>query len=172
MELSSLVNTFALISQLPFIHLIQFVQYSIFSSNIQRRIGNRIVRLQNQEGEWLMNLGRIKKEFFDFFKQLYGFEQNRIDNEISDSILNLVTEQMNAELLAPITAVFQMGRLKAPRPYGYPGLFYQTHWDIIKQDVVELVKDFYCTSILNPNLNQTLITLVPKIKNLLLQLLL
>lgn len=62
-------------------------------------------------------------------------------------------------------AVFQMGALKAPGPDGFNGLFYQNAWDIIQTDLFQLVQNFFSTGILDPHLNQTYITLIPKVKN-------
>ena len=78
---------------------------------------------------------------------------------------------MNQFLTDPITeleiteAAYQMGRIKAPGLDGFPGVFYQHNWDLIKEDVFFMVTNFFNTGQLNPNLNQTLIALIPKIQN-------
>jgi len=62
-------------------------------------------------------------------------------------------------------AVFQLGALKAPSPYGFNGIFYQQSWDILKFDLFQLVQNFFHTGTLDPHLNQTHISLIPKVKN-------
>ena len=78
---------------------------------------------------------------------------------------------MNRELMKNVTmkkvqqAVFGMGRLKSPGPDGFFGIFYQNHWDIIKHDVYQLVRDVFISGYLPPKLNVTTITLIPKGKH-------
>jgi len=78
---------------------------------------------------------------------------------------------MNDDLLKPTTleevkeAVFQLGALKAPGSDGLNGQFYQHAWEDIKVDLFQLVQEFFLTGILDPLLNKTYITLIPKIKN-------
>ena len=51
---------------------------------------------------------------------------------------------------------------KASGPDGFPGLFYTTYWEIIKEDVVSLATNFFTLGILWPRLNETNIVLMPK----------
>lgn len=84
---------------------------------------------------------------------------------------NIVTAEMNQTLNAEITteevhnAVFQMGPLKAPGSDGLNGQYYQHHWEDIKQGVFDEVQSFFRSGHLNPELNRTHITLVPKVQN-------
>ena len=39
------------------------------------------------------------------------------------------------------TAVFQMEHNKAPGPDGFPAEFYQSFWDMIKSDLVQLFNE-------------------------------
>jgi len=60
-------------------------------------------------------------------------------------------------------ATFQMGSNKAPGPDGLTGLFYHKHWDIVKDDLFLLVQNFLISGVLPTGLNNTIITLIPKI---------
>nr|XP_023920135.1 uncharacterized protein LOC112031661 [Quercus suber] len=60
-------------------------------------------------------------------------------------------------------AVFQMGPYKAPGPDGILVFFYQHFWDTVKVDVCNAVQAFFHSSSLLKALNQTFITLIPKI---------
>lgn len=63
------------------------------------------------------------------------------------------------------SAVFQMGASKAPCPDRLNGLVYHQNWEEIKMEVFEEVKQFFDTGHLNPELNRTHITIIPKVKN-------
>jgi hypothetical protein len=59
-------------------------------------------------------------------------------------------------------AIFDMKHNKAPRPDGFPAKFYQTFWEIIKDDLMALFKEFYNGSLPLFHLNYGIITLLPK----------
>ncbi|CAM8954101.1 unnamed protein product [Rhodiola kirilowii] len=79
---------------------------------------------------------------------------------------------MNAMLTAPFTegevkrALFQMHPSKAPGLDGFSALFYQNNWSVVGQDVVTEVLKCLNNGVLNEQLNETLIVLVPKVKKL------
>ena len=62
-------------------------------------------------------------------------------------------------------ALSQMAPLKAPSPDGMPPLFYQNYWDLIGNDITQVVLLFLNSATLPPHLNHTFITLVPKVSN-------
>ena len=59
--------------------------------------------------------------------------------------------------------VFQLGPFKAPGPNGFPAFFYQEFWQIVKQDVCNSVQAFFHSGSLLKSLNQTYLTLIPKV---------
>ncbi|KAL4377090.1 hypothetical protein GQ457_02G030170 [Hibiscus cannabinus] len=63
------------------------------------------------------------------------------------------------------TAAFSMGADKAPRPDGFPGCFYHSFWDIIKDDMFAMVSSFFSSGFLDYELNNTNIVLIPKKSN-------
>ncbi|KAK2645858.1 hypothetical protein Ddye_021053 [Dipteronia dyeriana] len=60
-------------------------------------------------------------------------------------------------------SVFGIGRMKAPRPDGFPAIFFQDQWNVCKFDLVKLVVESFRIGSFPIELNQTLITLIPKI---------
>lgn len=76
---------------------------------------------------------------------------------------------MNIDLIKPVdddeikAAVNQMGGLKAPGPDGFQGIFYQSYWDIILNEVNGLVKDFMGAVGIMRKINSTHIVLIPKV---------
>jgi hypothetical protein len=55
-----------------------------------------------------------------------------------------------------------MGPLKAPGLDGFPACFFLRHLEIIKEDVITAVKQFFIDGILPEEINDTSIFLIPK----------
>jgi hypothetical protein len=60
--------------------------------------------------------------------------------------------------------IFEMKHNKAPGSDGFPAEFYQTFWEIIKDDLMALFKEFHNGSLPLFHLNYGIITLLPKQK--------
>lgn len=58
-----------------------------------------------------------------------------------------------------------MGSMKAPEPDGLNGQFYHYHWKDIKQGIFTEVRDIFSSELLNPELNKTHLSLIPKVRN-------
>ncbi|KAA3488140.1 Retrovirus-related Pol polyprotein LINE-1 [Gossypium australe] len=61
-------------------------------------------------------------------------------------------------------AMFDMAPLKAPISDGFHALFFQSQWDILGNDVCQWVKSVFEGRPIEPELNNTLIVLIPKKK--------
>jgi Reverse transcriptase (RNA-dependent DNA polymerase) len=55
---------------------------------------------------------------------------------------------------------------KAPGPDGFPILFYQNFWNIIKYDILQLFTDFYHHKLDISKFNRALICLIPKVSDI------
>ena len=83
--------------------------------------------------------------------------------------ISQVSDQENAHLTAPYTveevkkAVFQMEHNKAPGPDGFPDEFYQTFWDIIQSDLLEMFQDLHAGHLELFRLNFGEIIFLPKV---------
>lgn len=53
---------------------------------------------------------------------------------------------------------------KTPGPDGVSPLFLQKCWNIVKCDIVNLVQQAFQTGSIQPSINKSLITLIPKVK--------
>lgn len=62
-------------------------------------------------------------------------------------------------------AVFQLGKDKAPGPDGFSGLFFQSCWEVVKDRLVPLVRDFFENGSSLDDINCTNIVLIPKVEN-------
>lgn len=88
---------------------------------------------------------------------------------IEDSIPNLITEDVNNLLTRLPTAseihqvVLAMNKEGAPSPDGFGAVFFQNYWDIVKNDVINAILEFFTRDWILPNFNANTIILTPKI---------
>ena len=82
-----------------------------------------------------------------------------------------VSDEDNCSLTQPFSeaeikhALFQMERNKVAGPDKIPIEFYQSCWDIVKTDILELFDDFHKCGFDMRRLNYGVITLLPKIQD-------
>lgn len=62
--------------------------------------------------------------------------------------------------------VFCMAPLKAPRIDGLHSKFYQFQWDTVGKSVCELIQNIFRGQCIDPNINKTLLVLIPEAHNL------
>lgn len=111
----------------------------------------------------------IFKAILEHFGDVYQSDNPSNMNVVLDCIPKLVSEDMNNCLLALVmdteiqSVVFSMGALRAPGPDGFNGLFYRENWDSIKGEICSAVKSFFCGGDFPRELNETTVTLNPKI---------
>lgn len=85
--------------------------------------------------------------------------------------LEQVSVQDNELLCRPFSeqeikiALFQMERNKAAWPDKIPIEFYQTCWEVVKNDIVQLFTDFHEGKVEISNINYGVITLLPKVSD-------
>lgn len=113
----------------------------------------------------------IESSFIDYFRNVFATSSPQGMEGVLETLAPSVTSSMNAFLLKEVTpvevkrAVFQLGAWKAPRPDGFPALFYQTHRNIVGEKVTQAVTHFFNISVMDPRINFTHIVLIPKIAN-------
>jgi hypothetical protein len=57
-------------------------------------------------------------------------------------------------------ALFQIGPLEAPSPDGFPARFFQRNWEVLRDDVIRVVKEFFDSGHMTPRINDTTIVLL------------
>ena len=60
------------------------------------------------------------------------------------------------------TALSNLNGDKAPGPDGYKMVFWQFSWDIVKDDIMRMLEEFFETEKFVKNLKTTFLVLVPK----------
>ena len=107
-----------------------------------------------------------------YYQQLFLSSNPNSIEAVLDVIPYVVTKEMNSLLNSEFSkadvdqALQQMAPFKAPGPDGMPPPFYQHYWHLIGDDVAKAVIFCLQNGHLPPELNQTYLTLIPKVKNL------
>lgn len=82
-----------------------------------------------------------------------------------------ITDVHKNILLEPVSdsevkqAIFSMHPDKAPGPDGMTPAFYQKHWAVVGNEIIQLVRKFFETGEVLESMNDTNIVLIPKKKN-------
>lgn len=102
------------------------------------------------------------------FQEVYMVED--VSNELNclQVLPQLVHPYMNDKFNAPVTEqeimaiVDGLGATKAPGPNVFNGMLHQRNWEIIKKEVCEAVMSFFTRGSLQQEVNETIVSLVPK----------
>lgn len=88
-----------------------------------------------------------------------------------DFINKRVTNDMVSDLVCPYVrteieaALSEMHPCKSPGPDGLPALFYKRYWDLVGDDIFDVVLEFLNNGSMPEDINFTYVTLIPKKKN-------
>jgi exonuclease III len=136
-----------------------------------RRKVNQIQKIQDDEGRIWNKPEEISKSFIDYYQDLFTTCGVHGVEECLMGLDPRVTDAMNGELLRNFSmvevdaALKQMHPLKSPGPDGMSACFYQTAWSTIRHEVCTAVLEFLNGGSFEATINETYITLIPKIKN-------
>ncbi|XP_073361303.1 uncharacterized protein [Aegilops tauschii subsp. strangulata] len=144
----------------------------VFGS-IKKQIGHLKVQLVDaKERAARTGYGQEIKDIEDQLHELYEREEgSREGARVLQHIESAVAAEMNGKLDAPFTdreievALFQMGPTKAPGPDGLPAIFYQKHWELVKEDVCNAIREFLAKPAAPTGFNDTVIVMIPKVSS-------
>ncbi|XP_074324121.1 uncharacterized protein LOC141661039 [Apium graveolens] len=91
--------------------------------------------------------------------------------EVINCMTSKITGFQNEEMLRPVDdeevrqALFHMHLEKSPGPDGMSPAFYQKFWNIVRNDIIQLVRNFFLTCSFDEHLTDTNIVLIPKKKS-------
>ncbi|KAB2632299.1 hypothetical protein D8674_028546 [Pyrus ussuriensis x Pyrus communis] len=141
------------------------------SSTLQRRRRNKIVKLRDENGNWVESPAQVRNLVDNHFTSVFSSAGDRNWGSLLDCINPSVSLEMNEALIAPVTeeeikaAAVNMGGLKAPGPDGFQGIFYQTYWEIVREGISALIRDLIQDAAGSSLINQTHVVLIPKVPN-------
>ncbi|XP_060211818.1 uncharacterized protein LOC132639385 [Lycium barbarum] len=133
-----------------------------------RRKKLRVDNIQDADGNWLTNQEEISQEAVRCYQK--QFEEDKIPSKfcLLKHIPTLVTEDQNhtVEMLPNEEevkeVVFALNGESVCGPDGFTGLFFQSAWEIVKLDVVDMVKEFFVGQALPRFITHTNLILIPK----------
>ncbi|XP_019240115.1 PREDICTED: uncharacterized protein LOC109220106 [Nicotiana attenuata] len=135
-----------------------------------RRKRLKLTRIQNSRGNWIEEEELIAEEAINFYKEQFSESLMPTDFSILNYVPTMVTSEQNEGLMALPTAqevkkaVMGLNGESAGGPDGFTGAFYHKCWDIIEDDVVNMVKSFFCGQQLPRSVTHTNLVLLPKKK--------
>ncbi|CAN6556372.1 unnamed protein product [Malus baccata var. baccata] len=140
-------------------------------STLQRRRRNMILKLKDGEDSWVENPTQIRKLVDNHFLNVFKSGGPRDWGNLLEGINTGVTDEMNMALMESVSleeinvAALQMGGLKTPGLDGFQGIFYRSFWEIIVEDVNNLVRSLMQDVVSPTEITNTHIVLIPKIPN-------
>lgn len=124
------------------------------------------------EDNFLTNHIEIANHVVNHFNNLFNSSFILLDNELIEYVIpNLSSKDINHLLTILPNVVetqyvaFALKPNSAPEPDGFSCGFFQKYMDIIKDDVVNDVLEFFSTNWILSNLNSNSIVLIPKKDN-------
>ncbi|XP_026417281.1 uncharacterized protein LOC113312760 [Papaver somniferum] len=129
---------------------------------------NKIDSIQKEDGTWIQDNAEITKTFTNHFANMATAETITINPFIIKLIPTTITLQENQNLLRtaePLeikNILFSMAGDKAPGPNGFPKKIFQANWDIVGEDIIHMVENFFTYGHILKEMNSTFISLIPK----------
>ncbi|GJR37384.1 RNA-directed DNA polymerase, eukaryota [Tanacetum coccineum] len=120
------------------------------------------------DGDWIADPNKVKYKFYNHFSSLFSDHSSsrvKIDFQFPNRLkLEQVEELECSTSYDEIKkAVWDCGTNKSPGPDGFTFEFYQKYWNILDQDIVAAVSEFFASGKFPLGCNSTFITLIPKI---------
>ncbi|RVW59240.1 LINE-1 reverse transcriptase-like [Vitis vinifera] len=134
-------------------------------ANAHRR-NNTLDRIKIN-GVWLSEEQEVKEGIVNVFQQLLS-EESGWKADIEGLHLSHLSSQEAGNLELPFSedeihsALLEMDGDKAPGPDGFTVAFWQECWDFVKEEILELFKEFYEQRSFVKSLNTTFLVLIPK----------
>nr|GEX11720.1 reverse transcriptase [Tanacetum cinerariifolium] len=124
--------------------------------------------LSGGESRVLFRSAQVSKAVFSSSPELLPNSLEKHHEDVISVLDPVVFETMNIHLQSPVTnseilkATKQLGGLKASGDDGFPDMFYQKYWNFLGVSVCQAVRYFFEMGNMLPELNKTLVVLIPK----------
>nr|GEX84217.1 RNA-directed DNA polymerase, eukaryota [Tanacetum cinerariifolium] len=141
--------------------------FKYFHGIINKKRSQLAIRGVITDKEWIDKPCKVKNEFLKHFANRFEYPSGPCIDIDSDMFKKLSTEQV-ADLKCDVTfdeikkAVWDCGTNKSPRTDGFSFDFIRTLWDILKNDFVNAIREFFIPSKFHPGCNSSFIALISK----------
>ncbi|XP_075092316.1 uncharacterized protein LOC142172566 [Nicotiana tabacum] len=135
-----------------------------------RRKRLQLNRIQNSGGTWIEEEQEIAEKAIKFYEEQFTEAATPSSFDIVEHVPNLINTEQNAELIKqPIkeevkVAVLGLNGDSAGGPDGMTGKFYHSCWDLIGDDLYDMVRAFFNGHELPKCVTHTNLVLLPKKK--------
>lgn len=136
-----------------------------------RKVTNRTTRLKDNYGNWVVDTEGMKNLVYQHFTRIFSRDTNGTEgDEMIANFPQLNNERwdwFNADFTPDEVkkAIFDMSPYKAPGPDGFHAGFYQKSWATVGNVITKQTLDFLNSGVMEEGLNDTLVTLLPKVNN-------
>jgi hypothetical protein len=137
----------------------------------ERKKVNLLKKLKADDGGMVEGDENLRTFIANYYQNLFTSSAGTREAELLESIPSVVTSEMNSFLRRPFTvdeiklALGSMGDLKAPGPDGMPAIFFKRFWDLVGGKVQQEILGILNGGSIPAGWNETVIVLIPKIKN-------
>ncbi|GKF47149.1 hypothetical protein Tco_0136951, partial [Tanacetum coccineum] len=139
-------------------------QHTLLDNEFQRGKIDKTLFIKRYKGDILLVqvyvddiiFGSTKKELCNAFEKLMHENSDELDLNVALDMIRMVSD------LEIKNAMFSMGNKKSPGPDGFTAAFFKEVWDIVGNDVMLVVSEFFINGKLLKELNHTIIALIPK----------
>lgn len=126
-----------------------------------------------QDGDHVLTeKSQIADHIVNYYNNLFCTNSLLQEQLLAEEVIPLlVTNEVNAMLtMLPShqeikVAVFSLNKDSAPGPDGFGAFFFQHFWDIVKNEVIAAVLQFFTSGWILPGYNSNIIALIPKVPN-------
>ncbi|XP_070040659.1 uncharacterized protein [Nicotiana tomentosiformis] len=115
----------------------------------EKRRRLQLNRIKKHKGNWVQGEEKIAKAAIRHFNSNFNLPTPTLDLSILNCISTKITQENRDSLDKEPNmdetrhATFSLSATSASGPDGYNGIFFHTCWDIIKDDINDLVWDFF-----------------------------
>ena len=134
-------------------------------ANARRK--NNSLDIVKINGVWMTEEQEVREGIVNAFQHLLSEEPGSRAN-IEGLHLNRLNSSEAKVLELPFieeeihSALMEMNGDKAPNPDGFTVVFWQAGWDFVKEEIMDLFKEFYDQRSFAKSLNTTFLVLIPK----------